>query len=351
MADSLNDETNTSNTKKLKVNAQVTAINTLVEMASTITYIIILAIMKGNTFASYIYAQFFYNILLPFTFLSNTSDNKTRIVEVGWKNVLKNIINNMKNQMYAYLTIMAAKIPDTNMSSNRKQAFKNRVSMGTISDEDCRLKSEGKNEIYTTRVMQNEITANMINELNVPMYEAEQSGSKFDSSECHEECSSQNKKYIKYEQLDANKLLLNDSDQLFKKKMIAGMIKEVNFEEKYLNLFKNFVAFHEGYISKEFLISNVLQDDQPSPNSNKNPISKKQKGKGKKSYLRNKTVKVYPDVEKSSIEFNKSKNVQNRTELRLNLLTDVQFLQNENDALEEMIERIITLEESFLQSN
>ena len=109
--------------KKLKVNAQVTAINTIVEMTGSITYTIILAIMKGNTFNSFIYQQFFYNILLPFSFLSNTSDNKTRIVEVGWKNVMKNIINNMKNQIFAYLKIMAAKIPITNTRENRKQTF------------------------------------------------------------------------------------------------------------------------------------------------------------------------------------------------------------------------------------
>ena len=89
--------------KKLRVNAQVTAINTIVEMTGTITYIIILAIMRGNNFNSFIYTQFFYSILLPFIFLSNTSENKDRIVEVGWKNVMKNIIDNMKKQMYANL--------------------------------------------------------------------------------------------------------------------------------------------------------------------------------------------------------------------------------------------------------
>ena len=129
--------------KKLKVNAQVTTINTLVEMTGSITYIIILAIMKGNTFNSFIYQQFFYNILLPFSFLSNTSDNKTRIVDVGWKNVMKNIIDNMRNQIVTHLKIVVQKISVSKVGTNR-----NRVSKNTLSDNDSRQDIESKNDIF-----------------------------------------------------------------------------------------------------------------------------------------------------------------------------------------------------------
>ena len=152
--------------KKLKVNAQVTAINTVIEMTCTITFIIILAFMRGNTFASYIYAQFFYNIILPFTFLSNTSDNKTRIVEVGWKNVMKNIIDNMRNQIVTHLKIVVQKISISNLGRN-----KNQVSKNTLSDNDSRQDIESKNDIFTTRVEQHEITSKTMNELNVPISE------------------------------------------------------------------------------------------------------------------------------------------------------------------------------------
>ena len=164
--------------KKLKVNAQVTAINTIIEMTGSITYIIILAIMKGNTFNSFIYQQFFYNILLPFSFLSNTSDNKTRIVEVGWKNVIRNIIGNMKNQIYVNLKTMAEILPVTCTGTNEKRMFNSRVSKVAIIDNDCQQNIKSKNEVIITRVIQNEMTTKTTNELNVPKYEDEQSQSK-----------------------------------------------------------------------------------------------------------------------------------------------------------------------------
>ena len=322
--------------KKLKLNAQVTAINTFAEMTFSISYVIVLAIMKGNNFYVFIYTQFFSSILFPFTFLSNTSENKDRILEVGWKNVMKNIIDNMKNQIYTYLRMVAETFSGRDIGTNRIQTLN---------------KPESKNEISISRVAENEITVKTTNELNVPTQNAKQSCSKSLSSEYIEKCSSKDPKSTTYEQLDAHKLLTNDSNLILRKKMIANMLKQVNFEEKYLGLFKNFVAFQDGYITKEQLISNVLQNETPSPESKQPAIVTKRKGKGRKSCSRNKSVTVHPEVEINCTAFNKSKNVKDRTELRLNLLTDAQFLQNGNDGLEEMIERIITLEESFLACN
>ena len=332
--------------KKLKVNAQVTTINTLVEMTGSITYTIILAIMKGNTFNSFIYQQFFYNILLPFSFLSNTSDNKTRIVDVGWKNVMKNIIDNMRNQIVTHLKIVVQKVSISNVGTN-----KNQVSRNTLSDNDIRQDIESKNDIFTTRVEQNEITSKTMNELNVPIHEAEQSSSKSLFSEYDNKCVIQNPKSTTYEQLDANKLLSDDNNQTIKKKMIANMTANVDCEEKYLELFKAFVAFHEGYITKEYLVSNVAQNDQPSQKSKQHSMVKNRKGKGKRSYSRNKSATVHPETENSCSEFQDSRIAKNKKKLRLNLLNDNQFLHNGNDGLEEMIERIITLEESFLEKN
>ena len=133
--------------------------------------------------------------------------------------------------------------------------------------------------------------------------------------------------------------------------MIANMSKQVNSEEKYLGLFKNFVAFQEGYITKEELISNVLQNETPSPKSKQHSIVNKRKGKGKISRSRNKSATVHPEIENGCPDFNETQNVKDRIEMRMELLTDAKVLENGNDGLEEMIERIITLEESFLESS
>ena len=337
--------------KKLKLNAQVTAINTLAEMIFSISYVIVLAIMKGNNFYVFIYTQFFSSILFPFTFLSNTSENKDRILEVGWKNVMKNIIDNMKNHIHTYLRMVAETLSGRDIGTNRIQTLKNQATNEIIAGNDCKIKSDNKNEISTSRAAEIEITVKTTNEVNVPTQNSKQSCSKSLSSENREKCSSKDPKSTTYEQLDAHKLLSSDSNLILRKKMIANMSKQVNFEEKYLGLFKDFVAFQEGYITKEHLISNVLQTETPSPKLKQPSIVTKRKGKGRNSCSRNKSATVHPEIENNCTAFNKSKNVKDRIEMRLELLTDAKVLDNGNDGLEEMIERIITLEESFLEGS
>ena len=79
---------------KLMVNLQVTAMLAIFEFSYGLLYIIIFAnVTKGSSFATLIQAMALHFVLLPFSFLMNTTDNKYRIVEIGWKNVIKNIIH------------------------------------------------------------------------------------------------------------------------------------------------------------------------------------------------------------------------------------------------------------------
>ena len=62
------------------------------EVFGNVTVVILLALTKGTTLLSLMHGMVFYAILIPRTFLMNTSHNKNRIVENGWKNVMKNVI-------------------------------------------------------------------------------------------------------------------------------------------------------------------------------------------------------------------------------------------------------------------
>ena len=95
----------------------------------------------------------------------------------------------------------------------------------------------------------------------------------------------------------------------------------------------------------------VAQNDQPSQKSKQHSEVKNRKRKGKKSSPRNKSAMVHPETENSSTDNHESRNAKDKIELRLHLSNDTQFLHNGNDELEELIERIITLEESFLEKN
>ena len=80
------------NTKKVWVNAQVTGTIAFLEMILTILYVIMIALYRSTHFANLLIVMVLYDVILPYSFLMNTSHNKKRIVEFGWKNVLKNII-------------------------------------------------------------------------------------------------------------------------------------------------------------------------------------------------------------------------------------------------------------------
>ena len=78
--------------KKLKVNAQVTAMISVFEIFVNITAFVLTMISNGVTLYTLSMNIGAYNIILPYVFIMNTSHNKYRIVEFGWKNVLFNII-------------------------------------------------------------------------------------------------------------------------------------------------------------------------------------------------------------------------------------------------------------------
>ena len=80
--------------KKIMVNAQVTSIISILELSSMVLYAVIIKLNKGTSFFSLIYAMAVYDVMLPYAFLMNTSHNKTRVVSLGWTNVILNILGN-----------------------------------------------------------------------------------------------------------------------------------------------------------------------------------------------------------------------------------------------------------------
>ena len=78
--------------RRMKVNAQVTATTTTLEFLGGLTYIIHLGISNGTNLANFIHFQSIYFIVIPYAFLMNTSNNKFRVIQNGWKGVFRNIV-------------------------------------------------------------------------------------------------------------------------------------------------------------------------------------------------------------------------------------------------------------------
>ena len=78
--------------RRLKVNAQVTALITLIEFFGNLTMFLHLFFVESNPWSPTIHNMVFYDIIIPYAFLANTNDNKNRIINSGWKSVLKNLV-------------------------------------------------------------------------------------------------------------------------------------------------------------------------------------------------------------------------------------------------------------------
>ena len=97
---SLSEEANAINTRKLLVNAQVKAMVSLVEMISNAGYVLIIYFTVKTSYITLIQIMMLYMVVLPYAFLMNTDFNKNRIVEHGWINILKNIIGKPNNSIF-----------------------------------------------------------------------------------------------------------------------------------------------------------------------------------------------------------------------------------------------------------
>ena len=91
-AKSLSKIINDSNMRRMKVNAQVTAVITLLEaFGNCVIMIIVFTTPKLNGYEALIPTILLDFVLLPYAFLMNTSHNKDRVIEDGWNSVFKNV--------------------------------------------------------------------------------------------------------------------------------------------------------------------------------------------------------------------------------------------------------------------
>ena len=85
--------------KKVRVNAEVKAMVSLIEAFINITYLVVIKFTVRTSFGTLMIQTSMYLIILPYFSLMNTSYNKDRIIENGWKTLFKNLwIKNGSNR-------------------------------------------------------------------------------------------------------------------------------------------------------------------------------------------------------------------------------------------------------------
>ena len=84
-------ETQLRTQRRVKVNAQITFILWLIE--SVMNIVIIISMFAGSLGqTTFTLNMILFLIILPYSYLNNTSHNKSRIAEEGWLNILRNIL-------------------------------------------------------------------------------------------------------------------------------------------------------------------------------------------------------------------------------------------------------------------
>ena len=117
--------------RKVLVNAQVTAMISSIESLFVIVHIAGVAIAGKKTAVTILMVMLLYMVLfliiLPYSFLMNTSHNKNRIIEHGWKNVIQNLTvnNSIFRSVNVYCTSVDKRNDDNGTSGNKSNAGEN----------------------------------------------------------------------------------------------------------------------------------------------------------------------------------------------------------------------------------
>ena len=113
----LNRNRNELQLKQLQVSAHITAMTCLLEHVGNVTVIIHTIHFTTNAswkLSTLINEMLFYCILVPHAFRMNTSDNKYRILEYGWRNVIKNLLGGAGKKMMARSTEETSDVKKSN---------------------------------------------------------------------------------------------------------------------------------------------------------------------------------------------------------------------------------------------
>ena len=92
-ANSLSKDVRNRNIRKVETNARVAFVIWIMEFGANTCIIIVWAFVYGKTsFGTLTVNMIWYYLILPHTFLMNTSHNKDLIVDNGWKTTIRNAL-------------------------------------------------------------------------------------------------------------------------------------------------------------------------------------------------------------------------------------------------------------------
>ena len=345
----LSKDANELNAKKLIVSSQVTAMVTIIELSYNIIYVLWVAIiMQKTSFGTVIQAMVLHFVILPYSFLMNTSYNRNRIVDLGWKNILKNIFgcptNSVANSNNDLIT------SNTNKKNGRKKDSEK-------NDNSCDTNSVFVISKSVEQVNDTGLKVSNNNGLLLDSYNTEPASTSYGINSQGKQSTLRT---IQELSLDSEDDLCEDKERhVFVEHILCNMISSMEDECLYIQYFKVLLNiekyFKNGKCTSEYNILNLSNHTLSIDNSHK---GKKGKTKADRTgvilsigndYLINsggKPDQVNNDFNTPCYKGDKRKRVKMRGELLNKIVASYNSVNN--DEYNVLFEQMIDLEESFV---
>ena len=301
-------------------------------------YVIILWLTVRGTYTTFLPISTLYMIILPYFFLMNTSHNKDRVIEHGWKTVFRNVLGTKTNVVEVN---EGSKCTADESLERQKQAGKE-------------LENEVGKNIFTIGS-----TSSDISDLKTPE-------SCSDAVSNITPCTSSGKRYV-YEPNFADPASSRKASHQKEEKhcrtsitLILRLMENLSNEHQYIDHFKQFLI-HESRCKKEDNSADhqCKHDILPNVMQNETLEVGKSKGEGKnrgpiilndvKPLIKSKKA---PELPLSIIDLDVEENFQGEKMKRLltreSLLQQI-LLTDDISEHEALIEELIDMEESFVQ--
>ena len=220
------------------------------EFSINMFYIILLGfVVKKTSFGTLITAMILYLIVLPYSFLMNTSNNKNRVVEVGWKTIFKNIVLGALNSTDTTSQTSSLKGTQSQNTIEDKTGSKVDINMDNkISRTICSVSKSQSNHHFNSST----------NDLN---------DEKPTTSNCFDVCNESPVRSV--DESINNEILLNPLHLDKRKNIVSMMVDSLNDENLYLIYFKHFLDFERRrqqgkHVSFDVRVEDLLKDDDVS---------------------------------------------------------------------------------------
>ena len=309
---------------------------TLIELIGGVTFVIHLYLKKGTSSCTLLHAVVIKCGVMPYAFLMNTSHNKNRIVEKGWKNVLINIVN------HPALASFAKDAKETTSSNTKEKTH--------TPNEPDELQISKKKVIFEISSSENEVESIAIQKsLEDLPCSSKEDWIKNSMDETNDE----------FPILDIKRLGKQKYIEFMSYKLAKKLEKGLEDEKLYIEAFKNLLEFTENCKQDKLLSENELETSSAiAYTCNKEFSKRKSKKKCNKHPSEVRLSSFYEDDNSKNINLESgsprdSKNTRIKEyEFRLTKRKEivVELLQSckENEKFNRILDQIIDIEESFV---